>query len=76
MTDAGREDRILQALDPAAFVTETEETIVEERVRVPRSRHASYGRIIDHFLTKLESYEDEFDTLDTPILAARPYLDV
>lgn len=77
MTDAGHEDRMLLALDPAAFVTDLEpDPDMEERVRVPRSRHVSYGRIIDHFLTKLETFDDEDDLLDAPLLAARRYQDV
>ena len=75
MTDAGHEDRMLLALEPAALIPDLE-PVVEERVRVPRSRHASYGRIIDHFLTKLEAFDDEHDPLDGPLLAARLYQDV
>lgn len=74
MTDAGHEDRMLLALDPAAFVTDPE-PIVEERARVPRSRNASYGRIIDHFLTKLEGFNEELD-LEAAPMAARLYQDV
>lgn len=75
MTDAGHEDRMLRALDPAAFVADLEPEI-EERVRVPRSRNVSYGRIIDHFLTKLETFDDEHDPLDTAPMAARMYQDI
>ncbi|SIQ49740.1 hypothetical protein SAMN05880561_103213 [Rhizobium sp. RU33A] len=75
MTDAGHEDRMLLALDPAALVTEPEPA-VEERARVPRSRNASYGRIIDHFLTKLEIFDDELDGLEIAPMAARLYQDV
>lgn len=75
MTDAGHEDRMLLALDPAAFVPDLEPAI-EERARVPRSRNASYGRIIDHFLAKLETFDDELDTMETAPMAARLYQDV
>jgi hypothetical protein len=75
MTHAGHEDRMLLALDPAAFVTDFEPA-VEEQVRVPRSRIVSYGRIIDHFLAKLEPFEDELDGLETAPMAARLYQDV
>lgn len=75
MTNAGHEDRMLLALDPAALVTDFE-PVAEERARVPRSRNVSYGRIIDHFLTKLETFDDEHDPHDVPLRAARLYQDV
>ena len=75
MTDAGHEDRMLLALDPAALVTEPEPPI-EERVRVPRSRNASYGRIIDHFLTKLEGFNDEPEAPEMAQFAHRLYREV
>ncbi|MFL0694279.1 MAG: hypothetical protein ACJLUP_20035 [Agrobacterium tumefaciens] len=75
MTDAGHEDRMLLALEPAAFVTEPE-PIVEERARVPRSRNASYGRIIDHFLTKLEGFNDEQEAPEMAPFADRLYHEV
>lgn len=79
MTDTGHEGRMLLALDPAALVTDFE-PVTEERARVPRSRNASrnasHGRIIDHFLTKLETFENEHVPLDGPPMAARLYLDV
>jgi hypothetical protein len=75
MTDAGHEDRMLLALEPAALIPDLE-PVVEERARVPRSRNASYGRIIDHFLTKLETFDDEYDPLEASPMAARLYQDV
>lgn len=75
MTDAGHEDRMLLALDPAALVTDFEPP-VEERVRVPRSRNVSYGRIIDHFLAKLETFDEAHDPLEAAPMAARLYQDV
>ena len=75
MTDAGHEARMLLALVPAALVSDIE-PVPEERARVPRSRNASHGRIIDHFLTKLETFENEHVPLDGPPMAARLYLDV
>ncbi len=75
MTHAGHEDRMLLALDPAALVTDFEPP-VEEQVRVPRSRNVSYGRIIDHFLAKLEPFEDALDSPEPAPIAARFYQDV
>jgi hypothetical protein len=75
MTEAGHEDRMLLALEPAAFVDDLEPA-VQDPVRVPRSRHVSHGRIVDHFLTKLEPHDDDDDALETMPIAARFYVDV
>lgn len=75
MTNAGHEDRMLLALDPAALVNEFE-PVPEDRPRVPRSRNASHGRIIDHFLTKLESFDETADGIDVTPFAARLYQDI